>query len=132
MDSVTVEGATDLSTKPSIAVDTAGAAPSELVSEDLVVGDGPEIAAGATASVQYVGVSWSTGREFDASWDRGQPFGFPVGAGRVIAGWDQGVVGMRAGGRRLLVIPPHLGYGDRGAGGVIAPGETLVFVVDAL
>jgi peptidylprolyl isomerase len=132
MDSVTVDNATDLSAKPSIAVDTAGKPPSDLVSEDLVQGDGPELAAGATASVQYVGVSWSTGREFDASWDRGRSFGFPVGAGRVIAGWDQGVVGMRAGGRRLLVIPPHLGYGDRGANGVIAPGETLVFVVDAL
>ena len=132
MDSVTVDNATDLSSKPGIAVDTASAAPTRLVSEDLVTGDGPEIAPGATASVQYVGVSWSTGREFDASWDRGKPFGFPVGAGRVIAGWDQGVVGMRAGGRRLLVIPPDLGYGDRGAGGVIAPGETLVFVVDAL
>jgi peptidylprolyl isomerase len=132
MDSVTVDNATDLSSKPSIAVDTAGEPPTELVSEDLVEGDGPEIAPGVTASVQYVGVSWSTGREFDASWDRGQPFGFPVGAGRVIAGWDQGVVGMRAGGRRLLVIPPDLGYGDRGAGGVIGPGETLVFVVDAL
>ena len=132
MDSVTVDNATDLSSKPSIAVDTAGDPPTGLVSEDLVEGDGPEIAPGTTASVQYVGVSWSTGREFDASWDRGQPFGFPVGAGRVIAGWDQGVVGMRAGGRRLLVIPPHLGYGDRGAADVIAPGETLVFVVDAL
>jgi peptidylprolyl isomerase len=132
MDSVTVDNATDLSSKPSIAVDTAGDPPAGLVSEDLVEGDGAEIAPGTTASVQYVGVSWSTGREFDASWDRGQPFGFPVGAGRVIAGWDQGVVGMRAGGRRLLVIPPHLGYGDRGAADVIAPGETLVFVVDAL
>jgi peptidylprolyl isomerase len=132
MDSVTVDNATDLSSKPSIAVDTASTPPTELVSEDLVEGDGPEIAPGATANVQYVGVSWSTGGEFDASWDRGQPFGFPVGAGSVIAGWDQGVVGMRAGGRRLLVIPPELGYGDRGAGGVIAPGETLVFVVDAL
>ena len=132
MDSVTVENTTDLSSKPSIAVDTASEPPADLVSRDLVEGDGPELAPGATASVQYVGVSWSTGREFDASWDRGQPFGFPVGAGRVIAGWDQGVVGMRAGGRRLLVIPPGLGYGDRGAGDVIAPGETLVFVVDAL
>ncbi|HET8758236.1 MAG TPA: FKBP-type peptidyl-prolyl cis-trans isomerase [Solirubrobacteraceae bacterium] len=132
MDSVTIDNATDLSSKPRIAVDTAGEPPATLVSEDLVEGDGPELASGATASVQYVGVSWSTGREFDASWDRGQPFGFPVGGGRVIAGWDQGVVGMRAGGRRLLVIPPELGYGDRGAGGVIAPGETLVFVVDAL
>ena len=132
MDSVTVDNATDLSTKPTIVVDTAGEPPTDLVSEDLVEGDGPEVGPGVSASVQYVGVSWSTGREFDASWDRGQPFGFPVGAGRVIAGWDRGVVGMRAGGRRLLVIPPDLGYGDRGAGGVIAPGETLVFVVDAL
>ena len=129
---VSVDGATDLSSKPNITVDTASEPPSALVRHDLVEGDGAEIASGDSASVQYVGVSWSTGREFDASWDRGQPFGFPVGAGRVIAGWDQGVVGMRAGGRRLLVIPPDLGYGDRGAGGVIAPGETLVFVVDAL
>ena len=132
MDSVTVDNATDLSAKPNVAVDTAGEPPTGLVSEDLVEGDGPEIAPGTTASVQYVGVSWSTGDEFDASWDRGRPFGFPVGAGRVIAGWDQGVVGMRAGGRRLLVILPHLGYGDRGAGDAIAPGETLVFVIDAL
>jgi peptidylprolyl isomerase len=129
---VTVEGASDLSAKPSVAVDTAAEPPSALVRHDLVEGDGAELGRGDSASVQYVGVSWSTGREFDASWDRGQPFSFPVGAGRVIAGWDQGVVGMRAGGRRLLVIPPDLGYGARGAGGVIGPDETLVFVVDAL
>jgi peptidylprolyl isomerase len=133
MDSVTVEGAEDLGNKPSVTVDTAAEPPGELVSRDLVTGDGQEIQAGDTADVQYVGVSWSTGVEFDSSWSRGaRPFSFPVGAGRVIAGWDEGVTGMRAGGRRLLVIPPHLGYGDRGAGDVIAPGETLVFVVDAL
>ena len=133
MDSVTVEGAEDLGSKPTVTVDTGAEPPGELVSDDLVTGDGQAIQPGDTANVQYVGVSWSTGREFDSSWDRGaQPFSFPVGAGRVIAGWDDGVTGMRAGGRRLLVIPPHLGYGDRGAGGVIAPGETLVFVVDAL
>jgi peptidylprolyl isomerase len=133
MDAVTVEGAEDLGGKPTVTVDTSAQPPGELVSDDLVIGDGQEIQAGDTANVQYVGVSWSTGREFDSSWDRGaQPFSFSVGAGRVIAGWDQGVTGMRAGGRRLLVIPPDMGYGDRGAGGVIAPGETLVFVVDAM
>jgi len=133
MESVTVAGAGDLSAKPAVSVDSSAEPPSQLVSEDLVEGGGAEIARGDNADVQYVGVSWSTGHEFDSSWDRGaQPFSFPVGAGRVIAGWDQGVQGMRAGGRRLLVIPPDMGYGDHGAGGVIAPGETLVFVVDAL
>jgi peptidylprolyl isomerase len=133
MESVTVEGADDLSAKPAVSVDSSAEPPSQLVSEDLVEGSGAELGRGDDADVQYVGVSWSTGREFDSSWDRGaQPFSFPVGAGRVIRGWDEGVQGMRAGGRRLLVIPPDLGYGDRGAGGVIAPGETLVFVVDAL
>jgi peptidylprolyl isomerase len=130
---VTVDGASDLSAKPAVTVRTDTAPPTELVTHDLVEGDGAEISHGDTADVQYVGVSWSTGGEFDSSWDRGaQPFSFPVGAGRVIGGWDQGVQGMRAGGRRLLVIPPHLGYGSRGAGGVIGPDETLVFVVDAL
>jgi peptidylprolyl isomerase len=130
---ITVDGAGDLSAKPSVTVQGDTEAPSELVTHDLVEGEGAEIAAGDKADVQYVGVSWSTGREFDSSWDRGaQPFSFPVGAGRVIAGWDRGVVGMRAGGRRLLVIPPDLGYGSRGAGGVIGPDETLVFVVDAV
>jgi peptidylprolyl isomerase len=109
-----------------------GAPPADLVIEDITVGDGPEAKPGQQASVHYVGVSHSTGREFDASWNRGEAFEFPLGGGRVIAGWDQGVVGMRVGGRRRLTIPPHLGYGDRGAGGVIKPGETLVFVVDLL
>jgi peptidylprolyl isomerase len=109
-----------------------GTPPSELEVTDLVEGDGDEAAAGQTAVVHYVGVSFSTGEEFDASWNRGSPFSFPLGAGHVIAGWDRGVQGMKVGGRRKLVIPPDLGYGDRGAGAAIAPGETLIFVVDLL
>jgi peptidylprolyl isomerase len=107
-----------------------GAPPADLVVEDLTVGSGPEARAGQVATVHYVGVSHSTGEEFDASWNRGEPFQFSLGAGQVIAGWDQGVVGMKVGGRRKLVIPPHLGYGQRGAGRAIKPGETLIFVVD--
>ena len=107
-----------------------GPPPTELQIVDLVEGDGDEATAGQTALVHYVGVAYSTGEEFDASWNRNEEFAFPLGGGRVIAGWDQGVVGMKVGGRRRLVIPPHLGYGDRGAGGAIAPGETLIFVVD--
>ena len=107
-----------------------GPAPSDLVVEDLQTGHGAEAQPGQTVEVHYVGAANSTGEEFDASWNRGSTFRFPLGAGRVIAGWDQGVAGMRVGGRRRLVIPPHLGYGDRGAGGVIKPGETLIFVVD--
>lgn len=106
--------------------------PDDLVVEDVVVGAGPEAAGGQTAVVHYVGVAYSTGEEFDASWNRGAPFAFPLAGGRVIAGWDRGVQGMRVGGRRRLVIPPHLGYGERGAGQAIAPGETLIFVVDLL
>jgi peptidylprolyl isomerase len=109
-----------------------GPPPQELVITDITVGDGEEAKRGQLVSVHYVGVSHATGAEFDASWNRGEPFQFPLGGGRVIAGWDQGVEGMRVGGRRQLVIPPHLAYGDRGAGGVIKPGETLVFVVDLL
>lgn len=109
-----------------------GAPPPDLVVEDIVVGEGPEARPGQLATVHYVGVSFSAGAEFDASWNRGEPFTFSLGGGQVIAGWDRGVVGMRVGGRRRLIIPPHLGYGDRGAGNVIRPGETLVFVVDLL
>jgi peptidylprolyl isomerase len=109
-----------------------GSAPADLVVEDLVLGDGDQAGAGTKATVHYVGVAHSTGEQFDASWDRGEAFTFAVGAGQVIAGWDNGVAGMRVGGRRRLVIPPHLGYGDRGATGAIAPGETLLFVVDLL
>ncbi|GAA2661009.1 MULTISPECIES: FKBP-type peptidyl-prolyl cis-trans isomerase [Actinosynnema] len=109
-----------------------GAAPADLVIEDITVGDGPEAQAGQLVQVHYVGVAHSTGEQFDASWDRGEAFVFPLGGGRVIAGWDRGVVGMKVGGRRKLVIPAHLGYGDRGAGGAIKGGETLIFVVDLL
>jgi peptidylprolyl isomerase len=109
-----------------------GAAPADLIIEDITVGDGTEAVAGTMIDVHYVGVSASSGEQFDASWDRGEPLSFPLSAGYVIAGWDQGVQGMKVGGRRRLVIPAHLGYGDRGAGGVIAPGETLIFVVDLL
>ncbi len=106
--------------------------PTELVVTDLVEGEGVEATAGSTVSVHYVGVAHSTGEEFDASYNRGTPLSFRLGVGQVISGWDQGVQGMKVGGRRQLVIPPHLGYGDRGAGGVIKPGETLVFVCDLM
>ena len=109
-----------------------GPPPTDLEITDLIVGEGPEAVAGQNVSVHYVGVAHSTGEEFDASYNRGSAFQFPLGGGRVIAGWDQGVQGMKVGGRRQLVIPPHLGYGDRGAGGAIAGGETLIFVVDLL
>ncbi len=109
-----------------------GPPPTELVVEDITVGDGASASAGDTVDVHYVGVAHSSGEEFDSSWKRNAPFRFPLGGGRVIAGWDQGVAGMKVGGRRRLVIPPHLAYGDRGAGGVIRPGETLIFVVDLL
>ena len=106
--------------------------PADLVITDLIEGDGTVAASGNTVSVPYVGVAHSTGEEFDASYNRGEPLQFRLGIGQVITGWDQGVQGMKVGGRRQLVIPPHLGYGDRGAGGVIKPGETLIFVVDLL
>ena len=107
-----------------------GPPPEDLVVTDITVGSGAEAGPGDQVLVHYVGVAHSTGEEFDASYNRGAPLDFPLGAGRVIAGWDQGVQGMKVGGRRQLVIPPHLAYGDRGAGGVIKPGETLIFVVD--
>jgi peptidylprolyl isomerase len=107
-----------------------GEPPADLQVTDIQVGDGAEAKAGDNVQVHYVGVAYSTGEEFDSSYDRGDPLEFRLGAGRVIAGWDQGVQGMRVGGRRQLVIPPHLAYGDRGAGNVIAPGETLIFVCD--
>ena len=107
-----------------------GPAPTELQITDIQEGDGKVASKGDMVSVHYVGVAHSTGEEFDSSWNRGEPLAFPLGAGRVIAGWDQGVQGMKVGGRRQLVIPPHLAYGDNGAGGVIKPGETLIFVCD--
>lgn len=120
-----------MATKPDVTI-PAGAPPEDLKMEDLIVGTGPEATAGKTVDVHYVGVGWSTQKQFDASWDRGSTFSFQLGAGRVIKGWDQGVAGMKVGGRRRLTIPPRLGYGDRGAGRDIKPGETLVFVVDLL
>jgi peptidylprolyl isomerase len=116
-------------TKPEI--DFPGdSAPADLVIEDIKAGDGAEAKAGDTISAHYVGVAHSTGEEFDASWNRGAPLDFRVGVGQVIAGWDQGITGMRVGGRRRLVIPPQMAYGERGAPGAIAPNETLIFVVD--
>jgi len=104
----------------------------QLELEDIEVGDGDEAAAGSIVEVHYVGVSWSTGRQFDASWDRGDTFKFGLGKGQVIRGWDEGVAGMKVGGRRRITIPPDMAYGKRGAGGVIGPDETLVFVVDLI
>ena len=109
-----------------------GDVPFELGIEDLVVGDGDEATAGKKVSVHYVGVSFATGAEFDASWNRGQPFEFKLGKGQVIPGWDAGVQGMRVGGRRKLTIPSAMAYGARGAGSVIKPHEPLVFIVDLL
>ena len=116
--------------KPEVSV-PAGESPSyQLELDDLAVGEGEEAAPGRVVEVHYVGVSWKTGEQFDASWDRGDTFKFKLGKGEVIQGWDEGVAGMRVGGRRRITIPPHMAYGKRGAGGVIGPDETLVFVVD--
>jgi peptidylprolyl isomerase len=117
--------------KPNVEV-PAGNPPTELVIDDLIVGEGPEATPGQQVSVHYVGVAHSNGKEFDSSYSRNTPFSFGLGAGQVIQGWDRGVAGMRVGGRRQLTIPASMAYGDRGAGGVIKPGETLVFVVDLL
>ncbi len=107
-----------------------GPAPTELKIIDLEVGTGPEAVPGKRVAVHYVGVAYSTGGEFDSSYGRGEPLVFGLGARQVISGWDQGIVGMKVGGRRRLEIPAHLAYGDRGAGGVIKPGESLIFVCD--
>jgi peptidylprolyl isomerase len=117
--------------KPVVTI-PADAPPAELIITDIEIGEGAEAVSGQPVTVHYVGVAWSNGQEFDSSWNRNDPFQFNLGAGQVIAGWDQGVAGMKAGGRRQLTIPPHLGYGARGAGGAIGPNETLVFVVDLL
>lgn len=119
----------DINVKPVITVPK-GQPPAELEIDDLVVGDGTEATAGVQVTVDYAGISWSSGREFDASWNRNDTFTFGLGAAQVIPGWDQGVQGMKVGGRRRLTIPPNMAYGSQGAGGVIAPNETLIFVVD--
>jgi len=119
----------DLTVKPTIPQPT-GEPPTSLVKEDIVEGTGRAAKAGDQVTVQYVGVAHSTGTEFDASWNRGEPFRFQLGTGQVIPGWDRGVAGMKEGGRRKLVIPPDLGYGAQGAGPDIGPNETLIFVVD--
>lgn len=119
-------------TRPAVTIPEDATPGRQLKIEDLEVGDGPQATRGQRVEVHYVGVAWSTRQQFDASWDRAEPLAFRVGAGDVIVGWDQGVEGMRVGGRRRLTIPPALAYGARGAGGVIAPDETLVFVVDLL
>jgi peptidylprolyl isomerase len=116
--------------KPQVEVPSDQPPSYQLEVDDIEAGDGEEAVVGNIAEVHYVGVSWKTGRQFDASWDRGKTFQFALGKGQVIAGWDQGVQGMRVGGRRRITIPPMLAYGKRGAGGVIGPDETLVFVVD--
>jgi peptidylprolyl isomerase len=121
-----------MSEKPHVYVPAGETPPAELVIEDIEVGEGEEAKAGHTVEVHYAGHAWSTRQQFDASWDRGETFSFRLGGGQVIGGWDQGVAGMKIGGRRRLVIPPSLGYGSRGAGGVIKPNETLVFVVDLI
>jgi peptidylprolyl isomerase len=116
--------------KPTVEI-PADQAPSYVLEiEDIVVGEGEEASSGQMVEVHYVGVAWSDGNQFDASWDRGDTFRFGLGKGQVIQGWDEGVAGMKVGGRRRITIPPMLGYGKRGAGGVIGPDETLVFVVD--
>jgi peptidylprolyl isomerase len=122
---------TPAATKPQVTVPK-GKLPKTLVKKDLKVGTGAEATAGKTVDVQYVGVSALNGRQFDASWDRGQPFSFQLGAQQVIPGWDQGVEGMKVGGRRQLVIPPKLAYGKQGSPPTIGPNETLVFVIDLL
>ena len=119
-------------TKPEVPVPVGETPSYQLELEDITVGDGDEAVVGKVVEVHYVGVSWNNGAQFDASWDRGQTFKFGLGRGQVIAGWDQGVAGMKVGGRRRITIPPMLAYGKRGAGGVIGPDETLVFVVDLI
>jgi len=118
--------------KPQVEVPSDQPPSYQLELDDLEIGEGEEAAAGQIVEVHYVGVSWQTGKQFDASWDRGDTFKFGLGKGQVIAGWDQGVAGMKVGGRRRITIPPNLAYGKRGAGGVIGPDETLVFVVDLI
>jgi len=125
------EALKDTSVKPVIPKPT-GSPPRRLVKEDIVKGKGPAAREGDTVVVHYVGMNFSNGQEFDASWDSGQPFPVQLGTGSVIAGWEKGLLGIRKGGRRKLTIPPELGYGAEGYPPSIPPNETLVFVVDAV
>jgi peptidylprolyl isomerase len=125
------EALEDTSVKPEIPRPS-GSPPRRLEKEDIVRGKGPAAKPGDTVLVHYAGVTFSTGEEFDASWNTGQPFPFPLGGGQVIEGWDRGIVGMKVGGRRMLTIPPELAYGSQGFPPAIGPNETLVFVVDLL
>ncbi|MFF4871581.1 FKBP-type peptidyl-prolyl cis-trans isomerase [Streptomyces sp. NPDC090109] len=118
-------------TKPGIDLPE-GDAPTELTTRDLVLGDGTEAKPGRVVQIHYVGVTFETGREFDSSWDHGRPFKFAVGGGRAIKGLDRGIRGMKAGGRREIVVPPRLGYGKQSPSPLIPAGSTLVFVVDLL
>jgi peptidylprolyl isomerase len=123
--------AEDTGKKPEVTVPS-GPPPKQLEENELVAGTGAEAKAGDEVTVQYVGVGYDSGEEFDASWDRGEPFPFTLGAGEVIPGWDQGVAGMKVGGRRELIIPSDLAYGSAGSPPVIGPNETLIFVIDLL
>jgi peptidylprolyl isomerase len=120
---------TETATKPKVTVPS-GPSPKKLEIKDLKQGSGQAAKAGDALTVQYVGVNYANGKQFDASWDRGQPFQFQLGAGGVIPGWDEGLVGMKAGGRRELIIPPDLAYGAQGAPPDIPPNATLIFVID--
>jgi peptidylprolyl isomerase len=120
-----------LATKPTVTVPS-GPAPTKLVTKEIIVGTGPEAKAGDSVTVNYVGVLYSNGKVFDASWKRHEPFTFTLGKGQVIPGWDQGVAGMKVGGRRELIIPAELAYGKRGSPPTIPPNAPLVFVVDLL
>jgi peptidylprolyl isomerase len=120
-----------LAKEPTVTV-PAGAAPTALVTKEIIKGTGPEAKAGQPVTVNYVGVLFHGGKEFDASWKRNEPFVFTLGQGAVIKGWDQGVAGMKVGGRRELIIPANLAYGSKGAGSSIPPNAPLVFVIDLL
>jgi peptidylprolyl isomerase len=128
-DPADIQVSTNLDSKPKFDVPSS-APPSKLVSEDVVKGHGPAVKPGDTVTVQYVGVDYDTGKEFDSSWERPAPLKSNLGSGQVIPGWDKGVAGMKEGGRRLLVIPPSLAYGAAGKPPVIGPNATLVFVID--
>jgi peptidylprolyl isomerase len=130
-ESASTEASGSEKTKPKVTVPT-GAPPTKLEVKELEEGSGAEAKSGDEVTVQYVGVNYKNGKEFDSSWSRNEPFSFTLGAGEVIPGWDQGVAGMKVGSRRELIIPPELAYGEAGAPPAIAPNETLVFVIDLL